>query len=434
MDGAAPGARRGGDRSPGNRPRRSDGNSSGSRGARGPGGLHQAKGGAPPRGSPGWESKWEAMEADLTDAVDGDALPGSSGLALRFIKEGALQETVDNPATARSIRSVNDFVAGVDLKELRGRRRGRSPDGVLQATQPAALDEPSRLAAPQSSGSSSSSSSRSPFPSRSPSPPQSQSQLQSSSPQNATVHVDLLGTEDDTVDVEVHALGSPRDIHGANTTADMDLMVIGGDHLELTVDEVLREDNYRDDEDAFTLDHGDAADLLGSTDYAAAVVIDKAPVSGLDSYPHGGNHSVKLPSTRGLRSMWKLWCVLVMLSLVELALVISGLIFDRLWSPCREPLGTCYNLHADDCSGAACLHTAPLWAPAWPLAGLMCLAAPLRSVLRGGARGSKKLCAFFFNSRSSGRGSRCHGACGVHHLRCASCWPVPDAARWSSKS
>jgi len=101
----------------------------------------------------------------------------------------------------------------------------------------------------------------------------------------------------------------------------------------------------------------------------------------------GGNGagSVERQPMKGLRCMWRLWSALLALSVAELALIAAGTFLDTDGSPCREPLQTCYSLHEADCSGHSCQQIAPLWALAWPAAGLIFLAAPLRVLLNSAA-------------------------------------------------
>mmetsp|Transcript_124406 Transcript_124406/g.229189 ORF Transcript_124406/g.229189 Transcript_124406/m.229189 type:complete len:685 (-) Transcript_124406:21-2075(-) len=84
---------------------------------------------------------------------------------------------------------------------------------------------------------------------------------------------------------------------------------------------------------------------------------------------------------KGIRFMWRLWRILVLLSLFEFALVAASACLDLFWSPCRQKLDRCLSLGEDDCSGDSCKSGAPLWAPAWPLASLVSTAIPLRQVL-----------------------------------------------------
>ncbi|CAJ1347726.1 unnamed protein product [Effrenium voratum] len=79
-----------------------------------------------------------------------------------------------------------------------------------------------------------------------------------------------------------------------------------------------------------------------------------------------------------LRLVRQLWRILVLLSLLELLLISGGLVADYYWSPCREKLKTCQHLHEMDCWGWSCQEFAPVWASAWPAAGLLFLALPLR--------------------------------------------------------
>jgi len=94
----------------------------------------------------------------------------------------------------------------------------------------------------------------------------------------------------------------------------------------------------------------------------------------------------ELPSAsiRTMRHMWRIWCTLVVLSCIEFLLLVTAAGLDLFWSPCREALAECHSLHVADCSGTSCRDTAPIWAPAWPVLGLVFVAAPLRSVLRCG--------------------------------------------------
>lgn len=87
--------------------------------------------------------------------------------------------------------------------------------------------------------------------------------------------------------------------------------------------------------------------------------------------------------TRGVRTLWHLWRTLVVLSFLELALILGGTLVDHFCSPCRQSLLACSKLHADDCSGSSCHEPLPIWASFWPPAGLLCVAAPVRRVLRG---------------------------------------------------
>ncbi|CAE8721509.1 unnamed protein product, partial [Polarella glacialis] len=90
-----------------------------------------------------------------------------------------------------------------------------------------------------------------------------------------------------------------------------------------------------------------------------------------------------LRPVKGMRSVQRLWCALVSLSLLELVLVAGGTAADHLYSPCREKLASCGHLHAGDCQGTSCRNCAPAWASVWPASGLLFLAVPLRCVLRG---------------------------------------------------
>eukprot|EP00927_Polykrikos_kofoidii_P029725 TRINITY_DN25652_c0_g1_i1.p1 TRINITY_DN25652_c0_g1~~TRINITY_DN25652_c0_g1_i1.p1 ORF type:complete len:742 (+),score=109.32 TRINITY_DN25652_c0_g1_i1:153-2378(+) len=96
-----------------------------------------------------------------------------------------------------------------------------------------------------------------------------------------------------------------------------------------------------------------------------------------------------LPSIQVVNYLWRLWVSLVSLSLVLLILQGAGTLADLFWSPCRQPLGSCFNIHTDDCKGDSCRALVPRWAFAWPSAGLLFLAIPLRSstVLGGGHLG-----------------------------------------------
>ena len=91
--------------------------------------------------------------------------------------------------------------------------------------------------------------------------------------------------------------------------------------------------------------------------------------------------------TKDLQSLHRLWCLLVLLSFLELCLVSGGVIADR-WSPCREAISACANLHSRDCLGWSCRDCAPLWASAWPAASLLFLAMPMRCLLGGMHSGS----------------------------------------------
>lgn len=102
------------------------------------------------------------------------------------------------------------------------------------------------------------------------------------------------------------------------------------------------------------------------------------------------SHAVP-PLARGVRCLWRLWRSLVALSVTESLLLTGAVVLEQLWSPCREPLAECLGLHPDDCAGASCLDAAPLWAPLWPPAGLLCLALPLCLVLRGRAGGDPRV-------------------------------------------
>lgn len=84
-----------------------------------------------------------------------------------------------------------------------------------------------------------------------------------------------------------------------------------------------------------------------------------------------------------MRCVWSIWCALVLISFVEIALLFGSSFLDIYYSPCRTPLGDCGNLHPDDCAGVSCMRSVPIWAPAWPLMGLACLAVPAWFVIRG---------------------------------------------------
>lgn len=119
----------------------------------------------------------------------------------------------------------------------------------------------------------------------------------------------------------------------------------------------------------------------------------------IDPIPTGQNESSKAGDRATLRRLqlskangqnrWKrlrfvrhLWIALVGASFVELCLISSGLLVDYFWSPCRTELDTCRHLHELDCWGRSCQEFAPLWASAWPAAGLLFLALPLKFFLR----------------------------------------------------
>ena len=86
--------------------------------------------------------------------------------------------------------------------------------------------------------------------------------------------------------------------------------------------------------------------------------------------------------TKDFQSLRRLWCVLVLLSFLELCLVSGGILVDR-WSPCREVVSPCTNLHDRDCLGWSCRDCVPLWASAWPAASLVFVAMPMRCLLGG---------------------------------------------------
>jgi len=83
-----------------------------------------------------------------------------------------------------------------------------------------------------------------------------------------------------------------------------------------------------------------------------------------------------------LRFVRHLWLALVSASFAELCLISSGVLVDYFWSPCRTELDTCRHLHEMDCLGWSCQESSPLWASAWPAAGLVFLAMPMKCFLR----------------------------------------------------
>ena len=83
-----------------------------------------------------------------------------------------------------------------------------------------------------------------------------------------------------------------------------------------------------------------------------------------------------------LRFVRHLWLALVSASFAELCLISSGVLVDYFWSPCRTELDTCRHLHEMDCWGWSCQESAALWASAWPAAGLVFLAVPMKCFLR----------------------------------------------------
>ena len=99
----------------------------------------------------------------------------------------------------------------------------------------------------------------------------------------------------------------------------------------------------------------------------------------------------KVSDWNRLRFLRHLWIALVSASIVELCLVSCALLADYLWSPCRTELDTCRHLHEMDCGGQSCKDSAPLWASAWPAAGLIFLAVPMKCLLRSSDVRSKAL-------------------------------------------
>lgn len=108
---------------------------------------------------------------------------------------------------------------------------------------------------------------------------------------------------------------------------------------------------------------------------------DCAEVSSRNSPLSSEPTSSKSPIvTNDLQSLRRLWCALVLLSLLELCLISGGVMADQWTNPCREAVDPC-SLHDTDCLGRSCRDSAPLWASAWPLASLLFLAMPMRCLL-----------------------------------------------------
>eukprot|EP00747_Dinoflagellata_sp_TGD_P218188 gnl/TRDRNA2_/TRDRNA2_90478_c0_seq1.p1 gnl/TRDRNA2_/TRDRNA2_90478_c0~~gnl/TRDRNA2_/TRDRNA2_90478_c0_seq1.p1 ORF type:complete len:621 (-),score=104.85 gnl/TRDRNA2_/TRDRNA2_90478_c0_seq1:45-1907(-) len=157
--------------------------------------------------------------------------------------------------------------------------------------------------------------------------------------------------------------------------------------LPLDVDDVLRDP---------AADAGDSGarglDLARKVADASSFEPDPVAVAGDPKaviVPSAGDpKAVIMPSAAFLRSAWRLWFALVGLSVVEVFLVMAVLVTDQTSSPCREPLAQCVNLHQNDCTGASCQVSAPVWAPVWPAGGLLFLALPMRWALApGGGKG-----------------------------------------------
>ena len=112
----------------------------------------------------------------------------------------------------------------------------------------------------------------------------------------------------------------------------------------------------------------------------------KTTRTGEQKRQNGGNR---------LRLVQHLWVGLVAASIIELCLILGALLVDYLWSPCRIELGTCRHLHEMDCWGQSCQDSAPLWASAWPAAGLIFLAMPMKYFLGRDVQYTKSVPMFF---------------------------------------
>ena len=121
-----------------------------------------------------------------------------------------------------------------------------------------------------------------------------------------------------------------------NRSADV-VDIMAAHHLELTVEQILHEESECDEAEHLSDDAQDFASKTALVDMEySAEILDTLEKYGVVAHEHDRSARVKLHSARGLRSMWKLWCALVVLSLVELILVVASIVFDRFLSPCDE--------------------------------------------------------------------------------------------------
>lgn len=150
--------------------------------------------------------------------------------------------------------------------------------------------------------------------------------------------------------------------------------------VALSVDEILRDDR-----------------MPGKLGAAKISDEEERPFAIELSVTEGGSPSqsetAALPLARGIRCIWRLWLALVAVSILEMLLLAGATLLDQFWSPCRQSLQTCRSLHSAACSGASCPDAAPLWAPLWPAAGLVVLAAPLFLVLSGRGGSHQQTCS-----------------------------------------
>jgi len=375
---------------------------------------------------------------------------GGPATPMSTARAAAEDGAADCPETARSLQQFNDFMGGVRLSELHGKQRrklqptprqnatddaattAKADDVVLQVAplaraMPAQQNGPTRIqsiavqqaesfdvweappldnatagsrsdcsrscASPRSCASRSivsregtecaavqddevsAGSSSSPQSPRSPhSPPPQQLQL-SVLPLWASDATHAEGSGD------ADSAGHGRDARPMNTLFVDPLEAQHEVSVSLAVDELLRDAPPVNS----STDHGDLTKgVLGDAvcEDTLGVYCNEAGVA------EAAQPLTSLPQS-SLRTMHRLWCLLVLLSILECTLVVAGIAADQFWSPCRKPLSDCHSLHEEDCSGASCRDAVPVWAPSWPAAGLLCIALPLRLVLRG--RGGGRL-------------------------------------------
>lgn len=324
-----------------------------------------------------WESKWQAMEADLLEAVNDGPIAGRPAVA-GFTAEEARRPVPGSQveeAAAPSLAALHDFVGRGDLQQLRtprGHRARGTPREASRHLSRGAATPPEAPAKPPDEYEDEGEHQQSLDPCDEGSDSDSEADGSASEvPGNQAMQLDVAAekaeieqeseVEEPCSDVAPDALGEEFESYELNVD---DLLAGKAAQCLTSVEEECEE---RDDE-------------LSKPDECRVEGADAGKMTAKEA-----DLRAEQRAARSLRCMWRLWFLLLALSFCEALLIVAGLQVDIWSSPCRRPLLTCHSLHIDDCSGDSCQDFAPIWALCWPACGLLFLVVPLWAVLRAAA-------------------------------------------------